>query len=218
MTREEQRIIRELKKPLKQTCKETGKRRKWKTIAECQYQVRDGVLYMLYVTLSAVNNGRALKAWLSCKPVGLDELFWEIFHMKEEAAKMPFSFHVNGAFTAPVLTLDRWKQPLPSPEELDAAVEAVFDQAEDLVEQNPFPDLAAYRARWENLPPRSDRALSIVLCLLGEGGYQRAMDEIDAALARHDDGGFLRMNGKQGIMEDARDWCAVRLAEQEDSN
>ena len=212
MTREEQRIIRELKKPLAKTCKEAGKRRKWKTIAECQYQVRDGMLYMLYVSLPPIAGGRELSAWLSCKPVALDELFWEVFHMKEEAAKMPFSFHVNGAFTASQLTLDRWRQPLPSPEDLETAVEAVFDQAEATVEQNQFPDLPAYRARWETEPPRSNRTLSIILCLLAEGQYQRAMDEIDAALASRDDGGFLRMNGRQGIMEDARDWCAARLA------
>ena len=212
MTREEQRLIRETKKPLERTCKEIGKRRGWKTIAGAQYQAREGMLYILHVSIPPVDCGRALKANFCCKPPALDEMYWEVFHMAEEAAKQPFSFHVNGAFTAPCLWLPAWREALPGPEALEAAAEAVFDRAEVLAEETAFPDIAAYRARLEAEPRR--RTLEIVLCLLCEGKYEEAVALIDRGLAEGEDGGFLRMGGpKGGILADARDWCMSRLEE-----
>ena len=214
MTREEQRYLRELKKPFETACRSVGKRRGWKSISGIQYQVRNGMLYELFPDLSWADRGKALKAWLCCKPVVLDEMYWDVFHMREEAAKMPFSFHVNGAFTAPVYTLDRWKTPLPGPEILKEAVDALLDQAEALVEEHPFPTLADFRRAVETEPANSGRTLNIVLCLLCEGAYEEAAREISAALARGEAGGFLRMDGNQAILEDARDWCAERAAEE----
>lgn len=211
MTREEQRVIRELKEPLIQACKEAGKRRGWKTVSGSQYFDRGGILYMLRVSLPPVCGGRAVSAWLSCKPLALDEMFWEVFHMAEEAAKMPFSFHVNGAFTAPVLTLGRWEEPLPAPEDLECVLETVFSRAETLAAEHPFPTPAEFRQAVEREPANSHRTLNIILCLLYEREYVQAMEEIGVALAQREDGGFLRMNGKRGILEDAREWCASRL-------
>lgn len=211
MTREEQKLMRELEKLLTKTCKETGKRRGWKTISGRQYQVRNGVLYVLSVSFPVFDNGRTLKAHLRCKPLILDELYWDVFHMAEEAKKQPFSFHVQGAFTAPSLWLPVWKEPLPSPEVLADAVEAVFGRAEALVEENAFPDVTAYRERLEAEPRK--QALGIVLCLLCEGKYAQAMEAVEDAQARGDNGGFSRENGRRSILEDARDWCAARLEE-----
>ena len=70
MTREEQKFARELKKPLAKTCKEVGKKRGWKTIAGSQYQVREGMLYVLMATQS-VWDCHALKVNLYFKPVKL---------------------------------------------------------------------------------------------------------------------------------------------------
>ena len=83
MTREEQRLIRELKKPLGKTCKEIGKRRGWKTIAGEQYRERDGMLYMLIVSIPPVDCGKMLKMNISCKPLALDEIYWDVFHIAE---------------------------------------------------------------------------------------------------------------------------------------
>lgn len=211
MTREDQKRIRELKKSLERTCREAGKRRGWRTIAGAQYRVQGGVLYILYVSVPPIDCGRMLSAWLRCKPLILDEMYWSVFHMAEEAAKQPFSFHVNGAFTAPELSLGRWKEPLSAPESLESAVESVFCRAEALTAENAFPDIAAFRARLESEPSGSYRTLNTVLCLLCEGNDPGAMAEIESALSRGENGGFLRMNGRRSILEDARDWCAARL-------
>lgn len=207
MTREEQRLIRELNKSSKKVCKEIGKRRGWKTIAGQQYQERDGVLYMLHASIP--DSGKDLKINLRCKPLVLDEVYWDVFHMAEEAAKRPFSFHVNGAFTAPSLWLPVQKLPLPRPEALEDTIEAVFDRAEALAAENAFPNLAFYRARLEEEP--RPRTLEIVLCLLCEEKYPQAMELIGESLARGERGSFLRENGRRSILEDARDYCAARL-------
>lgn len=213
MTREEQRLLKEreksLEKALKMTCKEIGKRRGWKTVAGEQYQVRDGMLFILYVSFPVFDIGGTLKVHLHLKPLAADEMYWDVFHMRETADGQPFSFHVTGAFTARGLWLPLWKEPVPSPEELPAAVEAVFDRAEELVEENSFPDMASYRRRLE--AEEQPRTLEIVLALLCEGAYEEAMEKIEAALARGDNGGVSREGGRRGILEDARDYCAARL-------
>lgn len=202
-------MTRELEKLLKKACKETGKRRGWKTISGRQYQVRDGVLYILSVGFPVFDGARTLKAHLRCKPLALDEMYWDVFHMAEEAKGQPFSFHVQGAFTAPSLWLPMWKETLPSPEMLEDTVEAVFHQAEALAEENAFPDIAAYRERLEAEP--RVQPLGIVLCLLCEGKYARAMEVMEKMASQGDNGGFSRENGRRSILEDARDWCAGRM-------
>lgn len=209
MTREEQRLIRELKKPLGKTCKEIGKRRGWKTIAGEQYRERDGMLYMLIVSIPPVDCGKMLKMNIRCKPPALDEVYWDVFHMAEEAKEQPFSFHVNGAFTAPSLWLPVQKLPLPGPEALESVVEAIFDRTEELVKEHTFPDIAAYRARLE--ADSRGRTLEIILCLLREEKYPQAMELIEKSLLEGERGGFLRENGRRSIMEDAREYCAARL-------
>ncbi len=79
MTREDQRVAQELKKALNKTCREIGKRRGRKTIFDRE---------------------RAVKVNLRCKPLAVNEMYWDVFQMAEEAAKQPFSFYVAGAFTA----------------------------------------------------------------------------------------------------------------------
>lgn len=214
MTRAEQRFLREMKRPFEQTCRTAGKERGWKTVSGIHYQVRDGILYELFPDLPPVDRGTAISAWLCCKPVELDEMLWRVFHMEEETAGKPFSFHVNGAFTAPELTLSRWKTPLPKPEALREAVEAVFVQAETLIAENRFSTLASFRQAVERERANSRRTLGVILCMLCEGNYRTAAEEIGQALARGEDGGFLRLSGGS-ILEDARDWCARRLAEAE---
>lgn len=216
MTRAQQKFLRELKKPFEQACRAIGKERGWKTVSGIQYQVRDGMLYELLPDLPPVDRGTAVSAWLCCKPVELDEMFWQVFHMEEETAGKPFSFHMNGAFTAPVLTLDRWKTPLRGLEALRDTVRTVFVQAEALIAENQFPTLMSFRQAVENEPANSRRTLSLILCMLCEGDYDTAAKEIDQALARGEDGGFLRLSGGS-ILEDARDWCTQRLTEEQET-
>ena len=130
--------------------------------------------------------------------------------MADVAAEQPFSFHVRGAFTARGLWLPNWQAEIAGLEELETVVEGIFDQAEEKVAENQFPDIASFRRRLEE-EDRAHHALSIILCLLLEEKYPEAMEAVQAALDRGDSGSFSRENGRRSIMEDARDWCAARL-------
>lgn len=213
MTRAEQRLFRETGKQLEKTCKELGKRRGWKTIAGRQYQVREEILYELMVFLrDRAGGGMDLMAWCLCKPLALDGIFWKVFHMEEIAASQPFSFHVRGAFTARSLELDKWRVPLSGPDALEETAEAVFDRAEALTEAHPFPTLADFRQVVEQ-GPAAVRTLNVILCLLAEENYPRAMEEITAALGRGETGNISDAGRGTNILEDARDYCAARLGE-----
>lgn len=207
MTREEQRYLRELKKPFALACRQAGKTRGWKTIAGQQYRVEGNVLYMLYLSLPPAAAGRAVSAWLSCKLLALDELYWEIFHM--DVRTMPFSFRVNGAFTAPVLTLDRWRGDLPEGE-MEMAVEEMFRAAEEKCA--PFPDIPSFHSAVTGV---RGQELNEILCLLLEKRYGDAMERIERQLSAGGNGGFVRATeeGCVSILEDARDWCAARMEE-----
>lgn len=211
MTREEQKRLRDLEKSFALACRSVGKRRGWKRIAGTYYQTRDGMLYEVCFAQAPAGAGKRETVWLRGKPLALDELFWEVFHMKEDAAKMPFSFHVNGEFTAHVLTLDCWDVEL-LPEDLETSADRLFAEAEEKINAQSFPDIPAFR---EAAAKVRGQELNVVLCLLLEGRYQEAAQAIDGALARHDSGGFVRCtdSGSVSAMEDARDWCAARLAE-----
>lgn len=213
MTREEQRLLRETAKRLERTCKELGRRRGWKTIAGTQYQVRGEILYELMAFLrDRAGGGVDLTAWCTCKPLALDDVFWKVFHMEETAASQPFSFRVRGAFTARSLELDKWRVPLSGPEGLESAVEAAFDRAEGLAAAHPFSTLADFRQAVEQ-GSAATRTLSVILCLLAEGDYPGAMEEITAALGRGETGNISDAERGTNILEDARDYCAARLAE-----
>lgn len=43
-------------------------------------------MYILFVSVPFFDEGM-LKADLRCKPLALDEMYWEVFHMAEEAAE-----------------------------------------------------------------------------------------------------------------------------------
>ncbi len=212
MTREEEKIIRAqeklLEKAIEKACREIGKRRGWKTARGHQYRVRNNLLDVLMV-MPALFDSHALKADFYCKPPVLDEMYWEVFHMAEAAAEQPFSFHVWGAFTARGLRLPSWQERLSGPEGVESAVEAVFDRAEVLAAENVYPDPAAFRARLE--AEERPQILGVILCLLCEENYPRAMELIEENLAQGETGGFSREGGRRSILEDARDYCAARL-------
>ena len=208
MTREEQRRVRELKKSFAQSCRSIGKAQGWKSVSGWQYQVRGDVVYQLYLYLPPSGGGKKAAAQLSCKPLVLDDLFWEISHMTQTARSMPFSFHITGAFTPYPLQIARWDVTLE--EDLEASVEHLLEEAERQVELHLYPDIPSFRAVLTDVPGQT---LNIILCLLAEKRYEEAAAAIGQAQARHENGGFARTteNGLVDILEDARGWCAGKL-------
>lgn len=213
MTREEQRAFREWKQTVRRQLKAVGKKRGWKTIDGTQYRQQGGMLYVLLTAPDMSERGPMLSMSLCCKPLALDEMFWEVHQMAAEAAAQPFSFHVWGSFTAPTLTLSRGKAVFLPHETMEERLENLFLTVERNIEEMAVTDLTAFHRELKCGPQTQHTVLDIILCLLCEGAYGEARREINAALARGEDGGVLRLNGGS-ILEEARDWCARRLAEE----
>ena len=95
MTREEIRMRRELQKAIeKEHLRPISKSHGYKMIAGIPYIVHNDWLYTILVS----NSHNSIRIVIEVKPVIIDEVFWTVFEMKEEASKKPFSFHVNAAF------------------------------------------------------------------------------------------------------------------------
>lgn len=212
MTREEQRVLREVKKPVDKTCKEIGKRRGWKTFGGEQYQVRGDILYILYISAGQGKKGLCLLVYLRCKSFAVDDLFWKLTGQQDIMAKKPFSFHINGSPATWPLTLEQWSRPL-SPESVESCVDGAFQEVETfLSEKWTLSTLADLRGAIAELGSQGiNQDTNAILCLICEGNYKQALEKIESALAQGSNGGFVSVSRGKNILEDARDYCAARL-------
>ena len=206
MTREEQRASRELKKAAERQLRSTGRIHGWRSISGSLYRRQGEMLYVALMWPETSERGAALHVRLMCKPLALDEMFWEIHRMAADAAAQPFSFHVQGAFTAPGLTLYQGEIALSDSEPLEEQAEDAFLLTEHVIQEKGILDLTSFHQALRSAPTNEHVTLDIVLCLLCEGAYGKAAEEIGAALERGESGGYRR--GNTSILEDARDWCA----------
>ncbi len=207
MTREEMRIQREIKqalekKHLKPICKSRG----FKVISGCPYRVVEGLLYTLYVS----NNNENIIMQLYVKPLIIDDLFWEIFNMKEEAAKQPFSFHVVAAFVPYSLSLERFQLPINSAEETEEVLNKAFDRIEEFISE--YSVKLKTVSDYKNLLSEQKvvNHLNCMLCDIAEGDYKSALDRAEERIAAKDMGNFLSVNGG-GIYEYVCRYCKEKL-------
>lgn len=99
MTREEQRINRELKKMLPQEIRKRKKKYNLQYAHEFLYRFEGDFLYIGMPSISSAECGR-LSNSVEIKPWVLDEIYWRVQQMNmEEMLHQPKSFHVRGAFT-----------------------------------------------------------------------------------------------------------------------
>ncbi|MDE5892382.1 MAG: hypothetical protein K2H45_05630, partial [Acetatifactor sp.] len=130
MTREEMGRIRELKKAVeKDFLRPISKKYGYKMISGIPYCVHDDWLYTIYVSVS--HDG--IRMVINVRPIAIDEAFWEVFEMKEEADKKPFSFHVNAAFVPHSFWLEDWKIPVTGEEEAESVLEQAFTDANERI-------------------------------------------------------------------------------------
>ncbi len=204
MTREEQRYVKELNKQLNPTMKQVAK--------DCGFQLSHGYAYrfvgeFVYVVLPSVppvDLGHSLSLWLGMKPLALDDLFWEIFEIRE-AVTQPKSFHVWGAFTAPFAWFEKWKTPIDSLDTVTASCRTALEQAAQKIDAqchrvSSVSDFAAF------IQTHPREYLNRILCAINARQYTAALDMLDAAIAAHQSGGFADTGGKD-ILQYARDYC-----------
>lgn len=211
MTREQQRKVREADKALKKEIRLACKRHKYKTVMGYAYKVVDGYLYTLLISVPPIGLGERLRTILWCKPLAMDEMFWEVFDMKEIAEKQPFSFHLTAAFAPYDLTLEDWDSPLESIEKMPEVLDGIFEKGEKLIDTyvQEFQDIEDYKqyfVRMEN----NCFPLNIILCDMVKGEYQAALDRVNEEIAAGKSGGFASISGGD-IFSYAKRYCEEKL-------
>ncbi|MCM1092023.1 MAG: hypothetical protein NC092_11205 [Butyrivibrio sp.] len=207
MTREEMRIKRELKRAIeKDLLKPLSKRYGYKSIGGMPYCVHDDWLYTIYVS----NTHDHIRMALSVRPIAIDEAFWEVFEMKEEADKQPFSFHVNAAFVPYSFRLDDWKAPITAVDDAEAVLEQAFVDANRKIagycEQ--LKTISDFKELEKGNEPVNH--LNVMLCDIVMGDFESALARVENELSQKHGGGFMSLKGGD-IYEYVRRYCRERL-------
>lgn len=105
--------------------------------------------------------------------------------MKETATNQPFSFHVQGVFTADYLSLEEWKIPISAVDDIEQVL------IKTAISEHP------------------NQALNHILCEIYEENYPAAFAEIEECLSKNYTGGYLC--GSKSIMDYAKEYCQQRL-------
>ncbi|MCM1539682.1 MAG: hypothetical protein NC121_00265 [Blautia sp.] len=207
MTQEELRIKRELKKAIeKDFLKPLSKKYGYKIIGGTPYCVHDGWLYTLFVS----NTHDHIRMKIDVKPIALDEAFWEVFEMKEEAHKKPFSFHVNAAFVPYGFRLEEWKIPIAAVEEAESVLEQAFAGANEKIAGycGQLQTIEDFKALVQGHEPVNH--LNIILCDIVSGDLESALARTEEELSHKHSGGFASVKGGD-IYEYVRRYCRERL-------
>ena len=89
--------------------KVAAKKHGFKVIGGIAYTEVGEILYELYISLYPKELGKVITTTVLCKPTVLDGIFWKVFQIEDEIVNQPFSIHVNGAFVAPIVELNKFK-------------------------------------------------------------------------------------------------------------
>jgi hypothetical protein len=208
MTREEQRTVREANKAMNKAIHPECKKHGYKVINGFIYKTIDEYVYTLIVLACPVDFGKLITATLNCKPIKLDEIFWDVFDMSETAKGQPFSFHVQGAFTAQSLRLNEWKSPLTSANMIEQTMDAILEQTDQFI--------TSYSQKLKTIQDfkimiagQQHHKLNSILCEIAEENYSTALEQIENELSNNQTGGFIC--GSKSIMEYAKEYCQHRV-------
>lgn len=207
MTREEMRMKRELQKAiekdfLKPICKSHG----YKMIGGVPYCVHDDWLYTIFVS----NSHDSIHIVIDVKPVIIDEVFWTVFEMKEEAGKKPFSFHVNAAFVPWSFRLEDWRIPIAGLEEAEPILEKAFSEIDEKIALycKQLITILDFKELVQSHNPVNH--LNCMLCDIAVGNFESALLKAEEELSSKHSGGFASVKGGD-IYEYVKRYCINKL-------
>ena len=194
MTRDEQKYLREAKKRLDAVIKSDTKKCGFQNVNGFVYKFVGDFLYACIIYAPPVDCGKKLSATLYFKPVALDELFWEIFELKEGKTQ-PKSFHVRGAFTAPKVFIEEWEAPVDCIEDMDIAFRSILNQVDSAIESHhgKIGDMTQFR---EFVSGQKHQRLNFILAEISLGNFQTALSIVEQEISKGNSGEFLDSKGK----------------------
>jgi hypothetical protein len=178
MTRQEQRMVKELRGIIDKDLKTVSKSYGFKVVSKCPYKVIDGFLYEVYIVAYMSECGAAISAEVLVKPCAIDDVFWEVYDMQEIARNKPLSFHITAAH-APYSHIIKEIEVCveqPTAEAAEVALDEAFRQSNAIIEQHHkgCTTIADFKAEIEGFANPIDR-LNVVLCEIAEKNYQSAL-------------------------------------------
>lgn len=211
MTRQEQRMVRELSGMINRNLKTASKAYGFKVVSKCAYKVLDGFLYEVYISVPPIKCGTAINTEVSVKPCAIDEVFWEVYGLQELARNQPFSFHITAAHAPYAHRMKKFEvSAAPTAEAAAGALEEALRQSDELIQQHHkcCATIADFKAEIMNSESPIDR-LNMVLCEVAEKNYQSALLLTERELERDKHALFVRATGHglKGIYEYIKEFC-----------
>lgn len=210
MTRQEQRMVKELRETIDRNLKAVSKSYGFKVVSGCPYKVIDGFLYDVYVSAPPIKRGTAISAEVSVKPCAIDDTFWEVYGMKEIAQTKPLSFHITAAHAPSPYYIKKIEVCVESIAEAGAALDEALRLSDDIISQHHkcCATIADFKAGIVGSKNPDDR-LNVVLCEIVEGNYQRALLLAKKELEINRHALFVKMtdHGLKGIYEYIKEFC-----------
>jgi hypothetical protein len=215
MKREDKRILKEKEKSLEKAIKLLAKGKGYKSIMGFPYKMIDGFLYTALISTSfkdyVYEKGNKsfcspqLSIHVQSKPLILDEIFWKVFGMYEEAQKQPESFHVTGSFTADGPIIDSFYQDFYEEENQEMVAEKVLDNVTLSIENSrgKIFDLDTFETFINEYP---NQELNKILISIIKKDYSKAESLIDYCLKNDISGGFMNGDNWKSIIECAKEY------------
>lgn len=211
MTRQDQRMVRELSKQIDRDLKNVSKACGFKVAAKCAYKVIDGFLYCVYIYAPPIKCGTAINAKVSVKPCAIDDAFWEVYDMQEIARKKPFSFHLTAAHAPYPHTVKEIEICVePNSGAVGAVLDEVLRRSDTVIKQHHThcTTIADFKAEIIGAESPADR-LNVVLCEIVEKNYQNALLLAVKELETDRHALFVKAtdHGLKGIYEYVKEFC-----------
>jgi hypothetical protein len=208
VTREEQARVKESKRQLDSVVKTISKEYGFKTISGYIYKIEGDFVFVVIMQIPAIDIGKKISINLYFKPLILDKLFWEVFQITN-AKNMPKSFHVKGAFTAPLVTLKSWKESIKSIEDIRGVYQEILLEVDKLIKEQlqSVNNLSTFKFFIQEQP---NSKLNKILIEIQEQQYFSALEMINEEISQYRSGGFADSSGKS-FYDYARDYCLKRL-------
>lgn len=211
MTRQEQKMVKELRGIIDRDLKTVSKSYGFKVVSKCAYKMIDGFLYE--VDIFPIKRGTAISANVSVKPCAVDDAFWEVYDMQEIARNKPLSFHITAAHAPYPHTIKAIEVCVESIAEAGVAIDEAFRLSDDIIKQHHKCCATISDFKAEIVGAESPTArLNVVLCEIVEENYQNALLLAEKELEIDRLALFAKVtdHGLKGIYEYIKEFCDTK--------
>lgn len=214
MTRQEQRMVKELRGTIDRELHDAAKRRGFKVVSKCAYRVIDGFLYEVYISAPPIKRGTAMSATVSVKPCAIDNVFWDVYGMREIAEKKPFSFHITAAHAPYPHTIRELEVCVKSMDGAREALDEALRLSDAVIERHHrcCAAIADFQAEIAGTGSPTNR-LNVILCEIAEGNYQAALLLAEKELETDRHALFIKVtdHGPKGIYTYIKEFCENKV-------